>query len=323
MRFVVGQEDTSVSSFTSVTLHNPASTRPSSQNDGRSSSQTTCSLFGRGAEKVETKFPASVSIATLLRAGKLVKPKDKYKVTLTFEAFDVTTQKWTNDFEAVGYVETSIFASGGFRNAYHATFSNCKNHGTNWVVKFYNDEALETITGVMQSNAEDHCRKQVQMHSVAKHVTQRFQAHAPSEFGECFSFNHCYYTNVNGQPATIGEFIPGSFSKIINNNGVTSLFPDDSEDYLKEALLKAECLVHYSYQSSGKKLMLLDIQGMGYKLFDPEIATTKVKDEGSDEILFCCGNCSTVGIDAFLVAHKCNEFCNMMGLQQDALFIED
>ena len=32
--------------------------------------------------------------------------------------------------------------------------------------------------------------------------------------------------------------------------------------------------------------MLLDIQGMGYKLFDPEIATTNVKDEASDEIFF-------------------------------------
>lgn len=287
MRFVVGQEDTSVTSLPSVTLHDDYPTsRPTTQNDSRRSSQTTSSVFGRGVAKMETKFPASVSISTLLKAGKLVKPKDKNKLTLTIEAFDVATQKWTNDFEAVGYVETSIFASGGFRNAYHATLPSCENHGNDWVVKFYNAQAIETITGVMQSNAEDHCRKQVQMHSVARHIAQRFQAHTPSEFGECFSFNRCYFTKVNGQPATIEEFIPGSFSKIINNNGLTTLFPDDSDDYLKELLRKAECLVHYSYQSYGKKFMLLDIQGMGYKLFDPEIATTNVKDEASDEIFF-------------------------------------
>ena len=75
-----------------------------------------------------------------------------------------------NDFETVGYVQTSKFASGGFRNAYHATISNGENHGTNWVVKFYNDKALEAITGVMESNPEDHCRKQVHMHSVARHA---------------------------------------------------------------------------------------------------------------------------------------------------------
>ena len=78
MRFVVGQEDTSVTSLPSVTLHNPTS-RPTTQNDSRRSSQTTSSAFGRGVAKMETKFPASVSISTLLKAGKLVKPKDKNK----------------------------------------------------------------------------------------------------------------------------------------------------------------------------------------------------------------------------------------------------
>ena len=40
-----------------------------------------------------------------------------------------------------------------------------------------------------------------------------------------------------------------------------------------EVYEKAQCLVHYSYQISEKKLMLLDIQGSFFKLYDPEIAT--------------------------------------------------
>ena len=42
----------------------------------------------------------------------------------------------------------------------------------------------------------------------------------------------------------------------------------------KELQLKAECLVHFTYESTNQKLMLLDIQGSGYQLYDPEIATT-------------------------------------------------
>jgi hypothetical protein len=32
--------------------------------------------------------------------------------------------------------------------------------------------------------------------------------------------------------------------------------------------------------------MLLDIQGMGYKLFDPEITTAEVMDQDTNEVFF-------------------------------------
>ena len=70
-----------------------------------------------------------MSIDTLLKAGKLVKPADKRKETLTFETFDVANQKWSDAFEAVCYIETKEFSSGGFCNAHHATFANNAPHG--------------------------------------------------------------------------------------------------------------------------------------------------------------------------------------------------
>ena len=48
-------------------------------------------------------------------------------------------------------------------------------------------------------------------------------------------------------------------------------FPQEEFD---EIDAKAQCPVHHSYQLSERKLMLLDIQGSSYKLYDPEIATT-------------------------------------------------
>ena len=324
MRFVVGQEDTSVSSVCTISsLYQPQpESTPSHHNDSYHSLPASSFTNEQRTEKIKTKYPASVSIDTLLKAGKLVKPTDKRKETLTFEAFDVANQKWSDEFEAVCYIETKEFSSGGFRNAYHATFANNTSHGDvrRWVVKLYNDKAIGTITGALNSSVENHCRKQVQMHAVARHITQRFKMNTPSDFGECFEFNRCYYTTVNGQPATIEEYVPGEFVKIINNNGIIVPLSDDESSV--ELLLKAECLVHYTYQSSSKKFMLLDIQGMGYKLFDPEIATAEVMDQDTNQVFFCCGNCSTVGIDAFLAGHKCNKFCTMMGVLENTMYIE-
>jgi hypothetical protein len=60
--------------------------------------------------------------------------------------------------------------------------------------------------------------------------------------------------------------------------------------------------------------MLLDIQGLKLVLYDPEIATANIMDEESSELYFCCGNCTSVGIEEFLKRHTCNDYCKMMGL---------
>lgn len=124
------------------------------------------------------------------------------------------------------------------------------------------------------------------MHEVARHLTKKFKS----------QYNNVYYTIINEQPATVEEFVPGPFAKLINNDGQTAKLPEEADDELKDLFEKAECLVHYTYASSNEKLMLLDIQGSGYCLYDPEIATDEIMDARSMEFYFCCGNCSSVGI---------------------------
>ena len=82
----------------------------------------------------------------------------------------------------------------------------------------------------------------------------------------------------------------------------------------KSCLKRHDAWVHYSYNTSQKKLMLLDIKGSKFDLYDPEIATADIMDDEESEIYFCCGNCTSVGIDEFLKGHKCNDYCKMMGL---------
>ena len=60
--------------------------------------------------------------------------------------------------------------------------------------------------------------------------------------------------------------------------------------------------------------MVVDIQGNGYDLFDPEIASTELVDKDMN-YLYCSGNLSDVAISAFVSQHKCNRYCVLAGLE--------
>ena len=65
------------------------------------------------------------------------------------------------------------------------------------------------------------------------------------------------------------EFVPGEFQKYVNNH--ETCYAPVMED-LHEVYAKVECLVHFSYTFSEGKMMLVDLQGLMFKLYDPEIA---------------------------------------------------
>ena len=125
---------------------------------------------------METTFPASVSIDELLKAGKLVKPQSRNKVKLAFETFHVKNRDWQVVIEQEVFVETQKFSSGAFRDAFHATTCNKagRTQQGQWVVKTYNNKAVETIEDKINSSIESHTRKQVQMHEVARHLAKNF-----------------------------------------------------------------------------------------------------------------------------------------------------
>ena len=146
------------------------------------------------------------------------------------------------------------------------------------------------------------------MHSAARHLTKMLSTKIPiPEFGQCFSYNRVFYTKFQGEPTTIQEFVPGTFTKYINNNGKCYSFPEQCTAVSKELQLKAECLVHLTYESTDqtdKRLMLLDIQGSEYQLYDLEITTT--------QLYFFCGNFSIVAIAEFPKKHACDKCCEML-----------
>ena len=61
-------------------------------------------------------------------------------------------------------------------------------------------------------------------------------------------------------------------------------------------------------------MMLVDLQGSMFKLYNPEIATSEFISD-TDESYFCAGNLSHISIDTFFRDHECNNYCELMGLK--------
>ena len=300
VRFAVHQE----SDLPSISCHLPLHSSPHLAKSSESHKS-----YKAPSATAKTQFPKSVSISEILQAGKLVKPKPKKKATLLLEKFDVKTGEWHEGEPLELLVDAEKFSSGGFRDALLATSCNHEEK-QKWVIKKYNAKAKDAIINTLRTTEEDHTRKQVQMHSAARQLTEQFSNKVPSHFGRCLHYNRVFYTKFEDEPATVEEYVPGFFFKYLNNNGECCSAPEKCSNEHKELFLKAECLVHYWYEYSKHKLMLLDIQGSKYQLYDPEIATTNLVCESSSEFLFCCGNLST----EFTKKHICSDYCEMLEL---------
>ena len=160
---------------------------------------------------------------------------------------------------------------------------------------------------------EEHTKRIIQMHALAKNVASQLtkkvkEAGVTTEYGETLKFKDVFFAKLDGECVTLEEFIEGDFIKYINNTGITCVSDDDMIGH------KAQCLAHFSYQKSNSELMILDIQGSGHMLFDPEIASTQLmKDK---KMLFCAGNLTEVAIKQFISGHSCNKFYQLIGLKK-------
>ena len=265
---------------------------------------------GQGTSAI---FPHSVSIKDLLNAGKIIKPPQRR--TIDLEYFDISSSRWQSRGSALIQLEEEPFAGGAFRHAFRAR---CLDGSSpirgELVLKKYKEHAEQIINDTPDLSIEDHTRKQVQMHSVARNLAQRFASKVPAEFGKTFTYGKAFYAFIDDKPATVEQFAKEDFFKYINNDGKLCDMPSDEAEH-KEVFQKAECFAHFTYEFSEKKLMVLDLQGSMFNLYDPEVATYQIQDisSGKAEYYFCAGNMSSVGIKNFCDLHKCNEYCAMMG----------
>ena len=175
----------------------------------------TSTLVAISPSTPQTKYPKSLSIGHILRAGKLVLPP--LKKALSLEMFDVENCKWVKSSVLSVEIEKTKFDSDDFRDAFRAK---CVEKSSSllgeWVIKKYRDEVTTTIRQQFQMSVEDRTRKQVQMHAVARNLTARFAAKEPREFGHILIYGKVFHSEWDNCPLTAEEYVSGVFSKYIN-----------------------------------------------------------------------------------------------------------
>lgn len=229
----------------------------------------------------------------MLKLGSQLENKS---VTIKVYKFDLSYMEWSLiPYEAELVMSEKPFASGGFREVFKATSITEGFKHTTWVIKKYTDHTKKLLEEMMQTE-EAHVKKCVQMHYLARNFASQMKEKVEKEnlleFGKVFEFNKVFMgVMANGEVVTLEEFISGEFVKYINNTGDKC----EEDNIIAD---KAEAFSHYTYEKSEKKLAALDIQGSGYTLYDPEIASEElVDDDGNYQ--FCTGYLSTVAIKHF------------------------
>ena len=108
------------------------------------------------AVKMSVPTPRSLSVATILKLGKVVKSNT---TLVHLYSFDIESLSWSNVPVPVEFeISQDILGEGGFRKAYKATTSTKGYAGKIWVVKRYKKEALSVI-GEIGQTVEDQVKK--------------------------------------------------------------------------------------------------------------------------------------------------------------------
>ena len=106
----------------------------------------------------------------LLQARKLVSPPNLASVLLELESYVVADKKWAKSMKIELHKDNNAFAEGGFIWAFLAT--DVRNT-SKWFIKEYKMMQMDPVFAELKMTADQHTRKQVQMHSVATMVATR------------------------------------------------------------------------------------------------------------------------------------------------------
>ena len=222
-----------------------------------------------GPEKSEMSrtFPKSLSVLDMLKLGKVVNV-ERVSEAIELYHFDINLMEWSH-MPVKALFRTEKEPTGTGLKAFNATTSERELSDTLWVIKKYLPEAGQIIKATNQT-LEQHTREVVQMHTLARNFAKRLKQELKRAgnlelYGQTLKYKKIFLGKMEG-----GGFVTceGDFTKYINNNGLLC-------EPLSDIRGKAESLAHFSYERSNHELVLLDMQGCGHDLCDPEIAVRK------------------------------------------------
>ena len=151
-------------------------------------------------------------------------------------------------------------------------------------------------------------KKDIESLFICNHIVNEFNDRVVSLLPDpdmLISFVHCFIYEILDSKCPYkywwGEnFIESEFEKFNNNAGWQT-------NNFKQTSLIAQCLSHFSWQFTSGFLMIVDLQGGTGILTDPQIHCLDNKRFGK-------GNLGYEGIVKFFFTHKCNFYCEKLGL---------
>ena len=173
----------------------------------------------------------------MLKLGNVISKIDDSFEKVNISEFSIENDcTWTQPVERKIKIEKTSFASGGYREVFKASF---RQGGNLLVVKKFLPSSLEAIdqinnaVGVSES-AETFAKRAIQAHLLAKNFADQFRASLSTDlkasFGKTFAYGKAMLGELDsGDIIMMEDFVPGEFSKYINNDGIPVPPSDDSK----------------------------------------------------------------------------------------------
>eukprot|EP00727_Mastigamoeba_balamuthi_P002557 m51a1_g12299 putative protein serine threonine kinase (1342) ;mRNA; r:326891-332659 len=220
--------------------------------------------------------------------------------------YDAETVSWSRTPVLVK-IDPYPFAAGGMRRAHYmqiweavpGTWSPVTaGEGDTCVAKFIHSGVAENAVQLRAMYFQD-----VEQQMIAKFYAAKYNKYGPPKKVDFVEASLMELLDREGGPDVrlcgVEKYIFGHYCKWNNNCG-----------YVHENTRNTpQAFSHFTYEASKHTILVCDIQGVGDIYTDPVIHTS---DTAGSELF--SGNLGLVGIEQFLISHKCNPLCKTLGL---------